>query len=145
MLSNLSKLYGGAVSYDKCKSDIISDTMKEFKNKKLKDRGGKVIKKRDQAIAIALSQSQSQCKYTPSDVKKLIEKVNNDLNDKNKELNLTNIIETKNAIESLLKMKKSKRIWMFKKLLWDKIIDNQLNENNINDNMWKEIKKIHNL
>jgi hypothetical protein len=156
-LANLSKLAGGAPivntratsigagSYNICKSDKVSKVMKEFENQKLKDRKGKVINNQKQAIAIALHQVQNSCKYNPSDVKNLVDKVNKDLNEKDKKLNLSNIIETKNAIEQLNKIGKSKRSWMFKKLLWDKIIDSQRSGESLNSNMWEEIKKIHEL
>lgn len=144
-LANFAKLSGGAKSYDVCKSDKVSKIMKEFENKELKDRAGKVIKNQKQAIAIALSQAQDSCKYNPTDVKKLVDKVNTDLNEKDKPLNLSNIIETKDAIEQLNKIGKSKRAWMFKKLLWDKIIDSQRSGKTLNSNMWDEIKKIHEL
>jgi hypothetical protein len=144
-LSNLAKLSGGSKSYDVCKSDKVSKVMKEFENNELKDRSGKVIKNQKQAIAIALSQAQNSCKYNPTDVKKLVDKVNTDLNEKDKSLNLSNIIETKDAIEQLNKMGKSKRARMFKKLLWDKIIDSQRSGETLNLNIWNEIKKIHEL
>jgi hypothetical protein len=99
-LSNLAKLSGGAQSYDKCSNSQISQTMHEFADKKLKDRAKKVIKNKSQAIAIALSKAESKCKYNPEKKSQLISKVNEDLNS-DKQLNLTNIIETKKAIEIL--------------------------------------------
>ncbi len=87
-LANLAMLSGGASfkntktaskhvkSYDMCKSEKVSKVMKEFENKDLKDKTGKVIKNQKQAIAIALSQVQNSCQYNPQDVKKLVEKVN---------------------------------------------------------------------
>jgi hypothetical protein len=144
-LANLAKLSGGAKSYSECKSDKVRKVMREFENKELRDRSGKVIKNQKQAIAIALNQAASSCEYKPTDVKKLIDKVNEDLNNKEKSIILSNLIETKDAIEKLNKMGKSKRAWMFKKLLWDKIIDSQRKGNTLNANMWDEIKKIHEL
>lgn len=144
-LCNFAKLYGGAKSYDVCKSDKVRTVMEEFKYKKLKDRSGKIIKNNKQAIAIALSQAQASCKYNPSDIKKLIDKVNEDLNEKDKKIILSNLIETRDAIINLNKSGKSKRSWMFKKLLWDKIIDSQQKGEILSANMWNEIKKIHEL
>lgn len=145
-LANLVKLNGGtATLYNVCKSDQVSKVMKEYKNKKLKDRSGKVIKNQKQAIAIALSQSQNSCQYNLVDVKKLVEKVNANLNEKNKPLNLSNIIETKDAIKQLNKLGKTKKALMFKKLLWNKIIDSQRSKKSLHSNMWDEIKKIHEL
>lgn len=138
----LTKKHGGAKSHNVCKSNKVSSVMKEFEKKKLKDRAGKTIKNRKQAIAIALNQSQSVCKYNKSDVEKLLNKVNKDLNNKNKLLNLTDIIETKDAIEELSKMNKKKDITIIKKLLLDKIINEHINGQTLDHNMWSEIKKI---
>ncbi len=147
--SNLAKLFycqeGGTKSYKICKSDKVRQVIDEFKDKKLKNRNGEIISNKKQAIAIALSQAQSVCKLNSIDIKKLIEKVNTDLNDLDKRLNLTNIIETKNAIEQLNKSDKTKRVYIFKKLLWNKIINMELSGESLNKNMWNEIKKIHNL
>ena len=56
-----------------------------------------------QAIAIALSQASTKCEYNKEDQKKLIDKVDKDLNNKDKKILLSNLIETKDAIEILLK------------------------------------------
>jgi L-lactate utilization protein LutC len=144
-LKNLALLTGGAGSYNKCKSEKISKVMKEYEKGKLENRSSEPITNQKQAIAIALSQAQSTCKYNKSDVKNLIDKVNEDLNDIAKKINLSNLIETKDAIEKLYKMKKNKRVYIFKKLLWDKIILAHRNGETLNKNMWDEIYKIHQL
>ena len=141
-LANLGKLYGGAQSYQKCSEEKISQTMHEFNDRKLKDRANKVIKNRKQAIAIALSQADYQCKYNPEEKIKLINKVNGDLNS-DKSLNLSNIIETRKAIEFLDTKGKHKQIYVFKKLLFDKIINFHLSGDSMDKNMWEEIKNIH--
>ena len=140
------ELYGGAkeTMYAKCKDTIIEETIHEFKNKKLKTRANKIVKNKDQAIAIALSQSHSQCDRNSSEIKKLLDKVDRDLNN-SKELNLTNIIETYDIIKILMKKGKHKKIYIFKKLLWDKIIKQQLNNIIIDKNIWEVINKINNL
>ncbi len=144
--SNLAKLFGGAIkSYDSCKSEKVSKTIDEFKEGELTDRSGKKITNKKQAIAIALSQAQTSCKYNPTDAKKLLTKVDQDLNDDKKKINLSNLIETKDAISLLYKMGKSKRVYIFKKLLWNKIINEQRSSNSLDSNMWDEIKKIHDL
>jgi hypothetical protein len=143
-LSNIALLYGGAISYDTCKHDTIEETMHEFKNKKLKTRANKTVTDKDQAIAIALSQVHSNCKRNKIEEKKLIDKVNRDLND-SKELNLTDVIETYDSIKILNNNSKHKQVYMFKKLLWDKIIKQQINSIRLDKNMWEEIKKIHEL
>jgi hypothetical protein len=136
------KLYGGAkeIAYKKCKNELIEETMHEFKNKKLKNRGNQVVKDQDQAIAIALSQVHSQCNRNKMEQKKLIDKVDRDLNNI-KKLNLTDVIETYDIIKILMKQGKYNKVHLFKKLLWDKII----REKSLDTNIWDEIKKINNL
>jgi hypothetical protein len=151
-LSNLAKLFtnnmfGGMKykSYNSCRTDTMEKTMKDFEKKKLKDRGENIINNRKQAIAIGLTTVHAECKYNSSEKVDLIEKVNRDLNTIDKMLNLTNIIETKDAIKILLKKKNSKQIYVFKKLLWDKILNNMVKDGKLNKQEWEEIKKIHNL
>lgn len=143
-LANLTKLYGGAQTYQECSNNKIAQTMHEFNDKKLKDRANKIIKNKKQAIAIALSQADSQCKYNPEEKVDLVNKVSQDLNS-SKPLNLSNIIETKKAIEILETKGKHKQIYIFKKLLFDKIISTHLSGESLEKNMWDEIKKIHKL
>ena len=138
----MSKKYGGVESHNVCKINKVSGVMKEFEKKKLKDRAGKTIKNRKQAIAVALNQSHSLCKYNSADIEKLVNKVNKDLNNDNKLLNLTNIIEIKDAVEELNKMNKKKSISTIKKILFDKIINEHINGQTFTHNMWSEIKKI---
>lgn len=145
LLSDSDDMIGGTKSYKECKSDKISQTMREFKQGKLKNRADKKITDEKQAIAIALSQAQSKCSYAKSDVKELINKVDRDLNQSDKKIILSNLIETKDAINELKKNGKNKRIYVFKKLLWDKIIETGRDGNKLDKNMWDEIKKIHEL
>lgn len=142
-LANLVKLYGGAKSYHECSTEKIAQTMHEFNDMKLKDRANKIIKNKKQAIAIALSQADSKCKYNSDEKNQLIKKVNENLNT-DKPLNLSNVIETKKAIEILGSKDKHKQIYIFKKLLFDKIINAQLSGESLSKNIWKEIKQIHN-
>ena len=141
-LKNLVKLSGGAQSHKKCSDEKISQTMHEFNDKTLKDRADKLIKNRNQAIAIALSQADAKCKDNPEEKKSLIKKVNDDLNS-DKTLNLSNIIETKKAIEMLNSKGKHKQIYIFKKLLFDKVIKTHLSGESMEKNMWNELKQIH--
>ncbi len=62
-----------------------------------------------------------------------------------KKIKLSNLIETKDAISILNKMNKIKRVYMFKKLLWNKIINQNISNEQLSVNMWNEIKKIHEL
>lgn len=142
-IKNLITLYGGAKSYDICKTNQISKTMKEYKNKKLKTNVNKLVTNQKQAIAIALSQVQNTCKYNLDDTKKLLIKVTNDLNNSDKKIVLSNIIEIKNAIKLLAGNKK--QINDIKKLLWNKIINAYQNNEILNKNIWDEIKKINEL
>ena len=140
---NLTKLSGGAKDYATCKSSKVRQVMEEFKEGKLKGRDDKLIRNQKQAIAIALSQASNKCEYNKNDQKKLLEKVNKDLNDKDKKIILSNLIETKDAIKILMENKKSRQVYIFKKLLWDKIIDSHRKNEPLDSNMWDEIKKIH--
>jgi hypothetical protein len=139
---NLVKLSGGAQSYKECSSKKISEIIHEFNDNKLKDRANKIIKRRNQAIAVALSQANAKCTYNSQEKKILIKKVNDELNS-NKQLNLSNIIEIKKAIEILLSKGKHKQIYIFKKLLLDKVIKIHLLGETIDKNMWNEIKNIN--
>jgi hypothetical protein len=141
-LKNLIKLSGGVQSYKKCSSEKISQTMHEFNDRTLKDRAIKVIKNRNQAIAIALTQADSKCKYNSEEKKTLIKKVNDELNSNN-QLNLSNIIETKKAIEILQSRGKHKQIYIFRKLLFDKVIKIHLLGESMGKNMWNELKQIN--
>jgi hypothetical protein len=137
----LVELYGGAQSYTKCSSNKIRKTMDEFADKKLKDRGGRVVTNKKQAIAIALSQADAKCQYNPQEVKMLITKVNEELNSP-KDINLSNVIETKKAIGMLKSQSKPKQIYRFKKLLFDKVIATHLDGKSLSKNIWEEIYQI---
>jgi len=139
-----SKIQIGGKSRNDCKSQIIAETIEEFNDKKLKTKNGSIVKNKKQAIAIALNMA-SHCKYNKEDMQTLIEKVNKDLNNKNKELNLSNVIETKDAISLLLNNKKNKQAYVFKKILWEKIINENKKGNVLDKNIWNEIHHIQNL
>jgi hypothetical protein len=137
-------LIGGS-SYKTCKADIVEETMREFKKEKLKTKSKRLITDRNQAIAVALSMAGSQCHYTKADANKLIEKVDRNLNNKKKELILSNIIETKDALVYLLKHNRHKKANEYKQLLWDKIIRNESNDKKLSKHMWDEIRKINHI
>jgi len=136
-------LFGG--SHKECSNEIMSKTIHEFKKDKLKGRDDKIIKNKDQAIAIGLSQVEAKCSYDKDEIKKLLDKVNSDLNDNEKPLILSNLIETKKAIENLVKNKKSKRAYIFKKLLWKKVINAHIKGLSLEKNFWNELKDINEL
>ena len=134
-------LFGG--NHKECSDEIMSKTIHEFKKDKLKGRDDKIIKNKDQAIANGLSQVEAKCSYDKDEIKKLLDKVNSDLNDDKKPLILSNLIETKKAIEHLIKDKKSKRAYVFKKLLWEKVITAHINGSSLEKNFWDELKDIN--
>lgn len=132
-------------SYEQCKDDIVGTTMKEYNKNKLKTRYGYPVTEKSQAIAIALNQTQTKCKYNKLEKEDLINKVVEDFNDKNKELILTNLIELYDVLKLMIKEAKFKQVDKLKTLLWNKIIDTNRKGNTLEANMWNEIKKIHEL
>lgn len=116
--------------------------MHDFKQKKLKLKNNKIVDNPKQAIAISLNQIQNKCHYNSDEIKELYKKVKNDLNNMNKEINLTNIIELKNIIKYLLINNKIKKINNLKLLLLNKIINLYNNNLYLNKNIWKELNKI---
>ena len=129
-------------SFIKCHDNIISNNMNEFKQKKLKLKNNKIVENPKQAIAISLNQIQNKCHYNSEEIKELYIKVNNDLNNKDKEINLTNIIELKNIIKYLFLNNKKNKINNLKNLLWIKIINLYKNDIFLNKNIWNELNKI---
>ena len=113
--------------------------LNNFKQQKLKLKNNKIVEDKKQAIAISLNEVQNKCEYN---FKELYKKVNNDLNDKKKEINLTNIIELKNIINYLFINNKIKKINNLKNLLWIKIINLHRNDLYLNKNIWNELNKI---
>jgi hypothetical protein len=130
------------MSYEKCHNSVMHDIMHEYKNKELKDRGNNIVTNIKQAKAIGLSQAHTKCTRNKEEIKNLLNKVNKDLS-KNKEVNLTDVIETYDAIILLTKMKKLKIIKKFKDLLLQKIIKMQINNKKLSIHIWHEIKKIY--
>lgn len=129
-------------SFSKCKNDIISNNLNNFKQKKLKLKNNKIVENSKQAIAISLNEVQTKCQYNLEELKELYKKVKNDLNEKTKEINLTNIIELKNIIKYLFINNKIKKINNLKNLLWIKIIYLYRNNLYLNKNIWNELNKI---
>lgn len=87
--------------YELCKEKKINQVMKEFEQKKLKDRNKKIISNPKQAIAIGLSISESNCKklFQKEDYLKIEKRLFKELynenqkikNNKNKSISLTSI------------------------------------------------------
>ena len=129
-------------SFSKCHDTIISNNMHDFKEKKLKLKNNKIVDNKKQAIAISLNQIQKECHYNSEEIKELYKKVKNDLNNKDKEINLTNINELKNIIKYLYINNKINKINNLKNLLLNKIINLYNNNLYLNKNIWKELNKI---
>jgi transcriptional regulator NrdR family protein len=117
--------------------------MEEFKKNRLKSRNGSIVTNQKQAMAMALSMAHSKCSIDKDEMKELIKKVNTDLNNMNKDIILSNLIEIKDVLLYLHKKNKSKNVYVFKSLLWDKIIHMHKNGKKLNKNMWDEIEEIN--
>jgi len=129
------------MSYEKCREKFLSQILGEYERGKLKMRNDKKVKKRNQAIAIALSMAQRNCKYTKKDLKEVEDKVMLFLKkDKRKisekRLPLTNVIETKILIKNYLKMNKKSKAKELYKLLMIRIIDAGKDGINITKNIF---------
>lgn len=96
--------------YKECRKKFLEKILREFKEKKLKQRDNKIITDRKQAIAIALSIAQDKCKHTQKDLQEVEAKVNEFLSSKEvKKISLTSLIETQVLIDNFIKMKKYKK------------------------------------
>lgn len=129
------------MSYEKCRAKFLSNILEEFKRDKLRDRGGNKVKKREQALAIALNYAQNKCKYSDKELKKVEEKVNKFLED-NGRLVLTNIIETKVLINNLIEDGNRRRARRLQELLWRRIVNGGLKGHKISNNILRELREI---
>lgn len=132
------------MSYDNCKEKFLSQILGEYKRGELKMRNNKKVKKRSQAIAIALSMAQSNCKYYKRDLKEIEEKVMMFLKKDNRKISekripLTNVIETKILIKNYIKMKKKSKAKSIYKLLMLRIIKAGGNGIKISKNIFQEV------
>ena len=135
------------MTYDKCREKYIDKIMKEFENKKLKQRDGKIIKDRKQAIAIALGLAQKSCRYSTKDIKEIEKKLSTFLLDDDRKISksripLTNVIETRVFIEYLIKKKNTRLAKKYYKLLLLRIITAGKSGINVSKNIFEEIYKI---
>ena len=114
-------------------------------------RNDKKVKKRNQAVAIALSMAQRNCKYTKKDLREVEEKVMIFLKkDKRKisekRIPLTNVIETRILIKNYIKMGKKAKAKKLYKLLMLRVIKNAEKKGIRKDsNILKEVNKIKKL
>lgn len=135
------------MSYDECRRKFLSQILKEYEQGKLKLRNDKKVKKKNQAIAIALSMAQRNCKYTQKDLKQVEEKVMMFLKEDKRKISekkvpLTNVIETKMLIKKYIKndKKKAKKLY---KLLLNRIISAGSKGIKITENIFDELNEIN--
>ena len=138
------------MSYEKCREKFLAQILGEYEKGKLKMRNDKKVKKRNQAIAIALSMAQRNCKYTKKDLREVEEKVMMFLKkDKRKisekRIPLTNVIETRILIKNYLKMGKKTKAKKLYKLLMLRIIKAEKSGIKISPNIIKEVESIKKL
>ena len=138
------------MSYEKCREKFLAQILAEYEKGELKMRNDKKVKKRNQAIAIALSMAQRNCKYTKKDLREVEEKVMMFLKkDKRKisekRIPLTNVIETRILIKNYLKMGKKTRAKKLYKLLMLRIIKAEKSGIKIPPNILKEVSSIKKL
>jgi hypothetical protein len=122
--------------------------MKEFESGELKLLNNKRVKKRSQAIAIALSLAQRKCKYTDKDLKQVEEKVMDFLKKDTRKISkervpLTNVIETRILIKNYIKIGKKKRANDLYKLLLKRIIKAGRDGIKITQNIYDELYRIN--
>jgi hypothetical protein len=135
------------MSYEKCKEKFLALILGEYERGKLKMVNDKRVKKRNHAIAIALSMAQRNCKYTRKDLREVEEKVIIFLKkDKRKisekRIPLTNVIETRVLIKNYIKIGKNKKAKQLYKLLILRVVNADKNGINISKNIYKEVKFI---
>lgn len=126
--------------FKECEKKYMEDTMHEFKKKKLKISGKRIVQDRKQAIAIGLNISQRKCKYNKDDLEKIKVDVNNFLNT-SIEVTLSNIIKFKAYIKKLIKDKKYRKVSELKNKLILKIFSLGRNKQ-IKKNIFNELYKI---
>ena len=80
--------------YETCKTNIIGQDMRLFKQGKLKQRNKQPVTSRKQAIAIALSMAEKKCKdkKTVVDVRKENKRIRRNLSESLKPVDIRNII-----------------------------------------------------
>lgn len=122
--------------YETCKTNIIGQDMRLFKQGKLKQRNKQPVTSRKQAIAIALSMAEKKCKdkKTLADVRKENKKIRRKLSES------LNPVEIRNIIEKLKELKKKKRSREYRTLKID-LLSNILMSPSINPEITKDIRR----
>jgi hypothetical protein len=138
------------MSYEKCREKFLSQILGEFEKGKLKMINNKKVKNKRQAIAIALSMAQRNCKYSSKDLLEVEEKVMMFLNKDTRKISekkvpLTNVIETKVLIKKFIKMKNQKKAKKLYKLLLKRVIVAGKGGIKITQNIFEELNDINKL
>lgn len=122
--------------YETCKTNIIGQDMRLFKQGKLKQRNKQPVTSRKQAIAIALSMAEKKCKdkKTLADVRKENKKIRRKLSES------LNPVDIRNIIEKLKELKKKKRSREYRTLKID-LLSNILMSPSINPEITKDIRR----
>lgn len=122
--------------YETCKTNIIGQDMRLFKQGKLKQRNKQPVTSRKQAIAIALSMAEKKCKdkKTVVDIRKENKRIRRKLSESLKPVDIRNIIE------KLKELKKKKRSREYRTLKID-LLSNILMSPSINPEITKDIRR----
>ena len=136
------------MSYENCRRKFLSQILSEYEKGKLKMSNNKKVKKRVQAIAIALSMAQRNCKYNKKDLLEVEKKVmkflkRDERKIAEKRIPLTNVIETRILIKNYIKMNKKIKAKNLYKLLMKRILKSK--KIKITDNILNEVNKIKKL
>lgn len=129
------------MNFQHCKQDKVQKVMGEFKEGKLKLRGNRKVTDRIQALAIALNEADRKCKIKREDVKDISSRVSRFLN-KDKDLNLSNVVETRRYIEYLVSTKEREKAIRQEHRLVKRLTDAARNSVPISSNIWNELHKI---
>jgi hypothetical protein len=135
------------MSYKKCSSKIMEETMKEFEKKQLKLRNDKPVKDRKQAVAIGLSESERKCHYSKEEMQHVKSLVDTFLmNDERKisedRIPLSNVIQTKHLINNFIEKKKYKEAYKYLSMLTSRTMDATLHNIPLTKNIIKELKDL---
>jgi len=131
---------------EKCKRKIVDKVMKEFEQLQLKQRDETVVTNSKQAIAIALSKAEDECKLSSSDYKEMEMKVITFLTSKpSKKIVFSRIIETKHIIEHYAKKNNIKKARKYEIELWHYLISCVSKGLEISENIWDQLNEIKNI
>jgi len=114
-----AKRVSNKTTYENCKTNIIGQDMRLFKQGKLKQRNKSPVKSRKQAIAIALSMAEKKCKdkKTIVDVRRENAKIKRKLRKENKTPLRSS--DVRNIITKLKDLKKKKQSREYRSLKID--------------------------